>query len=44
MRQYLAYSLVGRLFSRLLQKLVYKNARAHWVRDCLAGYKSFNDL
>lgn len=44
MRHYLAYSLVGVLTSRLLQKTIYKNSRAHWIRDCLAGYESFSRL
>lgn len=44
MRHYLAYSFVGVIVSRAMQKTVYKNSRAHWIRDCLAGHKPFSEL
>ena len=36
-REYLAYSIAGVYLSRFLRVVYFKNARAHWIRDCLAG-------
>ena len=44
MRQYLAYNLPGIYLSRLLVKTMFKNCRAHWVRDVLAGNKPLAEL
>jgi hypothetical protein len=44
MRAAIAYSPVGKIASRMLQKLVFKNSRAHWIRDWFAGFKRLSDL
>lgn len=44
MREYIAYSFIGVVVSRVLQKCVYTNSRAHWIRDCLAGNQPFSQL
>lgn len=36
-REYCAYSITGVYLSRFLRVVYFKNARAHWIRDCLAG-------
>jgi len=44
MRNYLAHSILGIYLSRLLQKAIYTNCRAHWIRDALAGDIDFARL
>ena len=40
-REYLAYSIAGVYLSRLLRVVYFRNARAHWIRDCLAGNQNW---
>ena len=41
LREYFAYSIAGVYLSRLLRVVYFRNARAHWIRDCLAGNQNW---
>lgn len=44
MREKFAYGFIGKALSRLLQRTLFPNARAHWIQDAFAGSKTWASL
>ncbi len=44
MRHQIAHSYIGHVVSRMIRAVMYPNARAHWVRDCMAGDQPWSAL